>query len=81
MGGTLGGTLGGTEEWITAVKEGWKSRGSFDNVQPLAEATCLAIVANLVDGRIDYDADRMEVTNAPEANQHLRRDYRKGWEL
>ena len=73
--------LGGTEEWVTAVKEGRPSRGRFENVQPLAEATCLGIAANLMDGRVDYDADRMEITSSAEANRLLYRDCRPGWEL
>lgn len=75
------GILGGTDEWINAVKEGRPSRGSFENVQPLAEATCLGIIGNLMDGRIDFDAQKMEITNDPDANVHLRREYRSGWDL
>ena len=30
---------------------------------------------------IDWDAGAMKVTNDTAANQYLRRDYRKGWEL
>jgi hypothetical protein len=28
-----------------------------------------------------WDPAKFEITNVPEANQFLRRDYRKGWEL
>ena len=28
-----------------------------------------------------WDPEAMEFTNAPEANQYLRRDYRDGWTL
>jgi hypothetical protein len=28
-----------------------------------------------------YDAQKMEFTNAPEANQYLTRDYRAGWAI
>jgi hypothetical protein len=31
--------------------------------------------------KIRYDAANMRVTNAPEANQYLTRDYRPGWEV
>ena len=31
--------------------------------------------------KIEYDAANMRVTNIPEANQYLTRQYRKGWEL
>jgi hypothetical protein len=70
------------EEWIRALKERRKSRGSFENVAPLAEATALAGVAYRVAGkRLEWDAVNMTFTNAPEADQLLRREYRPGWEL
>jgi hypothetical protein len=30
---------------------------------------------------LHYDAEKMEFTNAPDANKFLTREYRKGWEL
>jgi hypothetical protein len=70
------------EEWITAMKQGRKSRGSFESIAPLAEATALAGVAFRMAGRrLDWDAENMTITNVPEANRYLRRDYRPGWEL
>ena len=75
------GRLDGTDEWITAVQQGRKSRGSFENVQPLAEATCLGIIGNLVNGQVDFDVENMKITNNEEAGAHLYREYRPGWEL
>jgi hypothetical protein len=31
--------------------------------------------------RIRYDTEKMKITNVPEANKFLVREYRKGWEL
>jgi hypothetical protein len=31
--------------------------------------------------RLDWDAETTTFTNAPEANRHLRREYRPGWEM
>jgi hypothetical protein len=31
--------------------------------------------------RIEYDAENMKITNLPEADKYLYREYRKGWEL
>jgi hypothetical protein len=31
--------------------------------------------------RLLYDAAGTKITNVPEANQYLSREYRKGWEL
>ena len=39
----------------------------------------LGVVSLRAGGRIEYDAENMRITNAPDANQFLRRDYRQGW--
>jgi hypothetical protein len=31
--------------------------------------------------KLQWDAENMQATNAPEADQFIRRQYRKGWEL
>ena len=31
--------------------------------------------------RLDWDASALKATNSPEADQYLRREYRKGWVL
>jgi hypothetical protein len=31
--------------------------------------------------KLKYDAEAVKITNVPEANQYLTREYRKGWEL
>jgi hypothetical protein len=71
----------GQDEWIKAIKNGTSSPGSFEEVQQLAEATCLGNLAVRLNRRLDWDAANMTVTNVPEANQYLRREYRPGWEL
>jgi len=39
----------------------------------------LGVVALRAGKKILYDPANMHVTNVPEANQYLQRDYRKGW--
>jgi Oxidoreductase family, NAD-binding Rossmann fold/Oxidoreductase family, C-terminal alpha/beta domain len=70
------------DEWITAIKKGTKSNGSFEQVGALAEAVALAGIALRVPyKRLLWDSSRMEFTNAPEANALVRREqYREGWE-
>jgi hypothetical protein len=31
--------------------------------------------------KVYYDKDKMEFTNAPDANQFLKRDFRAGWAI
>jgi len=72
----------GEDEWITAIKQGRKSLGSFEQIAPLAEAVTLAAIALRVpDKRLLWDARQMAFTNSGEANALIRREqYREGWE-
>jgi hypothetical protein len=38
-------------------------------------------VAYRVGKKLEWDAENMKATNAPEADQFIKRQYRKGWEL
>ena len=70
------------DEWVNAIKNGTKSRGSFEQVAPLAEAVTLANIALRVPyKRLLWDAQKMEFTNSPDANKLVRREeYRSGWD-
>ena len=70
-----------TSEMIRAFKGGEPSRGSFENVQNVAEAICLGNLAIRMNDRLEWDNNNMKVTNIPEANEFVSRVYRKGWEL
>jgi len=73
--------VGGTEEWVGAFRGGRPSRGSFENARHVAEAICLGNLAVRLNTRLEWDPVKMRVTNRPDANRYLRRNYRKGWEL
>jgi predicted dehydrogenase len=66
--------------WIDACLGKATTAAGFDYSGPLTETVLLGTVALLSAGKeLAWDAARMEVTNVPEANQHLRRTYRDGW--
>ena len=67
-------------EWIAACKGEGKALASFDYAGPMAEAVLLGNVALRAGRRIEWNAKKLKVTNAPEANQFIRRKYRQGWE-
>jgi predicted dehydrogenase len=69
--------------WAMACKGEAEAASPFEYAARLTEVMLLGIVAlRAGQGRkILYDADRMEVTNVPEANQYLTREYRTGWEV
>ncbi len=69
----------GMREWIDGCKGGKPSAGSFLNAGPISEAVNLYAVALRTGKRILYDAEKMTITNVPEANRYLSREYREGW--
>ena len=76
-----GGRAPGVREWLTACKGGAPSPGNFLNAAAISETFNLGVVALRAGRRIQYDAENMRITNIPEANKYLYREYRKGWEL
>ena len=72
------------EEWIEAIKAGKKSTTDFSYSAALTEAMLLANIAVLMQDKytkLEWDGEKMEFTNLPEANQYLHKEYRQGWSL
>ena len=74
-------SIGHHLEWITACKTGSPTTCNFDYSGPLAEAALLCNVALRTGKKLEWDAAALKAANCPEANQYLRREYRKGWTL
>jgi len=73
----------GTHEhdWAQACKRRAQPDASFAYSGPLTEMTLLGNVAKRVAARIEWDPVNMKVTNNPEANKYIAREYRPGWSL
>jgi len=77
------------KEWILACKGGKPAGSNFpDHAGLLAQVVLLgnlalrpALKEKLTQYKLHWDGEAMEVTNMPEANQYLKREYRKGWTL
>jgi hypothetical protein len=69
----------GMRQWIEACRGGRQSPGSFLNAGAISEAVNLYAVALRSRRRLSYDAASTSITNVPEANKYLNREYRKGW--
>lgn len=69
--------------WARACKGLEEAVSPFSYAAPLTEVMLLGLVALRAGQgrRIHYDAEAMRVTNAPEANRFLSREYRPGWEV
>ncbi len=69
----------GLRQWAAACKGGAQSPGSFLHAGGISEAVNLYAVALRTRRRLYYDAANRKITNVPEANKYLSREYRKGW--
>jgi len=68
-------------EWIEACKGGAPAVSNFDVAGPLTEMILLGCIALRVGRKLEWDGENMVVTNEPEANRWVTREYRQGWEL
>jgi GFO/IDH/MocA oxidoreductase family protein len=75
-------TTSAEDEWVNALKNGTKSKGSFEELEALAEAVCLANISLRVPyKRLLWDSKKMEFTNSEAATKLVRRqEYRQGFE-
>ena len=85
---TLPRSIGHYKEWIEACKGGKPGGSNFDWAGPLAETVLLgnvtlrvALRKELTFKKLLWDSQAFQFTNCPEANQFLKREYRKGWSL
>ena len=68
-------------EWLQAIKGGPKALSSFDYSGQLTEMVLLGNLAVRLDKKINWNAKTLKATNAPEADELIRRQYRKGWDI
>jgi len=67
--------------WVDACKGKQEASCPFEYAARLTEVMLLGIVALKAGKRISYDGPNMRVTNLPQANDYLRREYRQGWSV
>ncbi len=70
-----------SDTWVPAILENKQTPGSFINAQTVTETINLAAIALRAGKRVDYDSEKMQITNDSELNKYLTREYRKGWEI
>jgi len=66
--------------FLDALKAGEQCPGSFREAGAITEAVNLYAVALRAGKMLKYDAANRQITNVPEVNKYLSREYRKGWE-
>jgi hypothetical protein len=65
--------------FVDACKTGKQYPGSFSEAGHLTEAVNLYAVALRTNRMLKYDAATSTITNVPEANKYMDREYRTGW--
>jgi len=68
-------------DWIRACKGGEAACSNFSVSAPFVQWMLLGTIAMRYEGKLMWDAARMEFTNNKEANQYLKPKFRKGWKF
>jgi hypothetical protein len=69
-------------QFVDAILGKDKTQAHFGYAGPLTESVLLGSVATrFPKATLDWNAAKVKFTNVKEANQFLRRTYRKGWEV
>ena len=69
------------DDWIRAIKGGPAACSNFDYAGPFTEWILLGNLALRTRKSLVWDSANLNVTNAAEANQWVKKTYRKGWDL
>jgi predicted dehydrogenase len=69
-------------QFVEAVRGNGQTSAPFDYSGNLTESVLLGCLATrFVKSTLEWDAAKMQVTNNKDANEHVRRRYRKRWEV
>lgn len=74
-------SIGHWNEWVKACKEGTPTTCNFTYSGRLTETVLVGIAAFRTGKKLKFDAASIKATNAPEADQYLTKEYRKGWQV
>jgi len=80
---TIAPSIGHHKEWVVAcMKDDWQATTcKFGYSGVLTEAVLLGNVAYRSGKALEWDAENLKITNAPEAERLLHYQYREGWTL
>ena len=66
-------------DWIRACKGGSPSCSNFDVAAPFAEWIVLGSLSVRFPGKLEWDSEKMRITNNSEADKLIKPSFRKGW--
>lgn len=68
-------------DWIRACKGGAPACSNLSVSAPFTEWVTLGVLALRFEGKLEWDSEKMRVTNNQEANKYIKPFIRKGWSL
>jgi len=68
-------------DWIRACKGGDPSCSNFSVAGPFVQWMLLGVISMRYEGKLLWDAEKMQFTNNKEANNYLKPNFRKGWKF
>jgi hypothetical protein len=72
---------GHQRDWIRACKGGSPACSNFSYSGPFSEWVVLGAISVRFQGKLQWDAAKMEFTNNTEANRFVKPVFRRGWEI
>lgn len=69
-------------QWTDAIRGEGKTTSGFDYAGPLTETVLLGTIASRIpDEKLEWNSADLKFTNSAKANEDVRQEYRKGWEV
>ncbi len=68
-------------DWIRSAKGGDPACSNFNVSAPFTEWVTLGVLALRFEGKLEWDSEKMRITNNAEANKLIRPTVRKGWTI
>jgi hypothetical protein len=72
---------GHMRDFIRACKGGDPACSNFDVAAPFVEWMLLGVIALRHEGKLEYEPEKMRITNNSDADKLLKPTFRKGWEF
>jgi len=69
------------EEWLQGIVNGVQPMANFEYAAPFTESMLLGNVAMRAGERIEWDTEKLRVTNSNLAQLYIDKEYRRGFEL
>ncbi len=68
-------------DWIRAAKGGDPACSNFSVAVPFVQWMLLGVISLRAEGKLEWDAEKMQFSNNEEANKYLKPVFRKGWSI